>query len=715
MTADCAGNTNSFTQTITVQNTVPPTLKTNEIASCYANNIAAANAAALAATSGTDACGGAVTKFSVSDAGTCPTLIKVTGTDNCGLTSSVTFTVTNLTSIPTMSGCPANTNVQCLSEIPPETTVMATDSCDNPLAVTYSQTPANPVASCLPLVITRLWYAIDCAGQSNGCTQVITQSNNVALSLMCPPPVTICTNFCQMYCTFTCGDWSGSCNGGSRYNNNWWQSWCGQGQNSSSQCWSGWTGWWSSCGANSSECNNWWNNWNGNRPSSCWGSWSGNQGGNQGGNWWNSWNSGNSGNQSWVPCGGNNPDTILNNCFKQVYPNGCVTVGQPGCNCVTFTSCSAVQTCLNFNGNPGVLKGCANNPTSCSAGSFCAQVLGLRLNCDFGDYGCVPGFIGKCGDLVLCDPTSPCNGKKVRDILGICNCALGGGQCPQGCTIQYLCTLCSNLNQCFEGCKVSSWCSNHLCSVYLPLPSVTGTATFTEGCGESATLTYTDTVTTGSCAGTYIISREWIAVDACNNTNTCAQLITIMQGCTPSQVCGSFNSQNPGSGYVWCNAHISCNPGKQCNVYCQNASVTLTCNDGKTYTYPVPNCQISFSPKCSAASCEFDGTKWNTTVPCAGDSQIFLSGCGIPWQADFANCRSVCWNGTFCCDTAGVNCNWQWSAACYKCNLSNCGSANVKPCQNTPCGYPNGDQAGTPENCKSSCLGGACGSGCCFC
>jgi hypothetical protein len=411
-----------------------------------------------------------------------------------------------------------------------------------------------------------------------------------------------------------------------------------------------------------------------------------------------------------VPCGGNNPDTILNNCFKQVYPNGCVTVGLPN-NCVNLTSCSAVQTGLKCTGNPGVLTGSCNNPSSCSAGSFCAQVVALKLNCDFGDYGCVPGFVGKCGDLVLCDSTSPCNGKKVRDILSICNSALGGGSCPSGCTPQYLNTLCSNLNQCFEGCQPSSWCSNHLCSVYIPTPAQTGTATVTAGCSQSVTLTNVDTVLPGNCTGTYVISREWIAVDACGNSNYCTQLITIVQKCTNSQVCGNFNSQNPGGGYVWFNAHLNCNPGKACTIYCQGASVTLTCNDGKTYTFPVPDCQVNFSPKCSSGSCEFNGTQWITTLPCSGDDQIFLSGCGIPWQSDFANCKSVCWNGNFTCNTTGVNCNWQWSGACYNCNLSNCGSVNVKPCHNVPCGYPSGDQAGTPENCKSSCQGGACGGG----
>jgi len=689
---------------ITQLNNVMPTANKGTIASCYLS-LAAADAAALkATTSGTVGCGGSLV-FTVANNGeTCPATITVTGADGCGNKVTVTYMAMILTAPPTLYGCPENTNVLCASEIPAPATVTATNSCGTELTVSYIEAQSEPNSTCSN-VITRTWSAVDCAGQSNTCTQVITQANNVAATLTCPPPVTICTNVCQMYCTFTTGDWCGNNNGGSHYNNNWWQNWCGQ--NQSAQCWASWTGWWSSCGANSNQCNDWWNNWNNSRPASCWGSWTGNKSG----NWCNSWNSGNNGSQYWVPCGGNNPDTILNNCFNQVYSNGC-TIGLPGSGkCVTVTSCSAAENCLKFSGNPECLNGSYNNPSSCGAGSFCAQVLALKLNCDFGDYGCVPGFVGKCSELVLCDSTSPCNGKRVRDILNICNCALSGGSCPQGCTPQYLTTLCSNLNQCFEGCQVSSWCSTHLCSVYIPSPAQTGTATVTAGCNTNIALTFCDTVSTGSCTGVYVISREWTAVDGCGNTNTCTQLITIVQNCVTNQVCGSFNSQNPGDGYVWCNAHLTCNPGKACTVYCQNATVTLTCNNGKTFTYPVPDCQVNFSPNCSSGVCSFNGTSWETSLPCKGDSQIFLSGCGIPWQSEFANCKSVCWSGSFSCNQPGVNCNWAWSAACYSCNLSNCGSVNVKPCQQTPCGYNNSDCAGTPENCKSFCTGGGCGTG----
>ena len=909
---DCAGQTVTRTQVITQYNNVTPTASKGSIASCF-NSLAAADAAAKAATTtGTVGCGGGLT-FSVSDNGQYnPATITVKGIDACGNTVSVTYTATILTAPPTLSGVPANTTVQCVSEIPTAPTVTGKDSSGTALTVTTNQTQSNPTSTCSN-VITRTWKATDCAGQTVTGAQVITQYNNVAATVVCPPSVTIVTNFCRVYCTFGPGDWGGSCNGDYRNNNNWWQNWCSQ--NPCSQCDSTWNNWWSSCGGDHRQ-NDWWNGFCTNQPGGWCGGW---KGGGEKGNWNGGWNNFNAGSQNWVPCGGNNPDTILNNCFSGIYSSGGCQIGQPNSgNCLTFTSAGAAQKCLNLTGACGVLNGSAVNPATCNAGSFCAQVLALKLNCDFGDNCNDTGYIGKCGDLALNCPSSPCNGMKVRDILGLCNCVLGGGACPDGCTVQSLCSLCSNINQCFRGCQVSSWCSTNLCSVYIPPVSLTGTATVTDTCSASYTLTNHDTVTAESCPGTYLVSRLWSVVDACGNSNGCTQLIIVSQtnsasvaglvvlacsgdtdlsnneglagvtltlknssgvavatnttsssgsysfsglalgtytvtaaapsgytltsannplsvtltacegqtgvdfsytGSTPAvkliksgpctatnkqvitytfavtntgntcetlavmdpllegnattamvtsnsvapgqgfvftrtftvaqtngsltnsawaigtspsgasatntnstvaiirtkcvtqTICGSFNSQNPGCGYVWCNAHISANPGKKCTLLCQNASITLTCNDGKTYTFPAPDCQINFSPSCTTGNCSFDGSKWTTTLPCAGDDEIFLSGCGIPWQSDFANCKEVCWTGTFCSDTPGISCNWQWSGACYNTDLSNCGTAGVKPCHQTSCGYPNSDHAGTPENCKSACQGGACGGG----
>ena len=97
------------------------------------------------------------------------------------------------------------------------------------------------------------------------------------------------------------------------------------------------------------------------------------------------------------PESGQRPDQLL---LHDLH-SGCVQVGNPNGYCVKFTSCNAVRQCLGLTGTPGALNCSAVNPSSCSAGSFCAQVLALQLNCDFGDAGAGSGFGGPCGDLGL--------------------------------------------------------------------------------------------------------------------------------------------------------------------------------------------------------------------------------------------------------------------------------------------------------------------------
>ena len=59
------------------------------------------------------------------------------------------------------------------------------------------------------------------------------------------------------------------------------------------------------------------------------------------------------------------------------------------------------------------------------------------------------------------------------------------------------------------------------------LPAV-GSATATDGCGGSVTISYNgQSVTPGSCTDTYTLIRQWTATDACGNTKTATQQITV--------------------------------------------------------------------------------------------------------------------------------------------------------------------------------------------
>jgi hypothetical protein len=152
---------------------------------------------------------------------------------------------------------------------------------------------------------------------------------------------------------------------------------------------------------------------------------------------------------------------------------------------------------------------------------------------------------------VLNDCTSPLNGCSVRQILGICQTALGGGNVSSyGCTISNLSLTCSNLNLAYENCTPSSWCQSHLvpCTVTNVPPSVSGTATVAPKCNSTPVLSYSDVITAGTCPETYVIARTWKAVDAYGNSNSCVQNIYI--GNALASVCGNVFSDCNGDGLL---------------------------------------------------------------------------------------------------------------------------------------------------------------------
>ena len=252
-------------------------------------------------------------------------------------------------------------------------------------------------------------------------------------------------------------------------------------------------------------------------------------------------------------CKGTNAACILTNCFNKVYSNGFAYCGitNTGGYCVKFNSASCAHTFVNCVGNAGCLKTNYTNPNVCEAGCFAGNVLCLKLNVDFGDCKTVTGFAGGCGNLILNDPTCPLNGWSVRQILGVCHTALGGGNVSSyGCNVSNLNVICSNLNQSFENCNPSSWCLGHLVppGVTNVPPSQTGTATATDSCGAKLPVTYTDVITGGACAGNYSIARTWVAVDGCGNSNYCAQIISV--GSTVGSVCGYVFADCNGDGIL---------------------------------------------------------------------------------------------------------------------------------------------------------------------
>src|SRR5207249_7795164 len=128
-------------------------------------------------------------------------------------------------------------------------------------------------------------------------------------------------------------------------------------------------------------------------------------------------------------------------------------------------------------------------------------------------------------------------------------------------------------------------------------PSFT-TPTASDACDPSPTFTFTDSTTAGSCPQDYSVTRTWTATDACHNSSTASQSITV------------HDTQAP---------EISTLPEPS----------TIECPASPSFTTPTasdacdPNPSLTFSDSTTAGSCPQDYSvtrTWTATDACHNTS-----------------------------------------------------------------------------------------------
>ncbi len=190
---DACGNTATASQVITVEDGSKPVL--SDIPAAVTIECGAAEPTALPVA--TDACDGApvVTVNSVSIAGACAgesTVTRVfTATDACGNTATASQIVTlRDRTAPTFVGVPAPATTECGAP-EPTTLPTATDGCDNtPVVSVTSTTTAGACAN--ESILTRVFTASDACGNTATASQVITILDRTAPELVAiPAAVTI--------------------------------------------------------------------------------------------------------------------------------------------------------------------------------------------------------------------------------------------------------------------------------------------------------------------------------------------------------------------------------------------------------------------------------------------------------------------------------------------------------------------------------------------
>src|SRR6185503_5366274 len=98
-----------------------------------------------------------------------------------------------------------------------------------------------------------------------------------------------------------------------------------------------------------------------------------------------------------------------------------------------------------------------------------------------------------------------------------------------------------------------------------------GGATATDNCSGVSSITYSDAIVAGNCAGNYTINRTWTATDACGNSSSCVQVITVTDTTGPVITCPA-------------NATVSCTASTSTNAL-GGATATDNCSGVSSITY----------------------------------------------------------------------------------------------------------------------------------
>ncbi|MBK8922692.1 MAG: HYR domain-containing protein [Saprospirales bacterium] len=233
---DCDNTATPCMRTVYLVDTQDPTATAGTINMCYPT-VAAAEAAAIAATTSSDDCPGTLTP-TASTAGTCSAVITVTVTDMCGNTATVTYTTKIDNTAPTATAgtinmcyptvaaaeaaaiaattssdnCPgtltttASTAGTCSAVI----TVTVTDMCGNTATVTYTTkidntaptATAGQIAMCYPTVAAAEAAAIAATTSNDNCPGTLTTTASTAGTCSAVITVTV-TDMCGNAATVT--------------------------------------------------------------------------------------------------------------------------------------------------------------------------------------------------------------------------------------------------------------------------------------------------------------------------------------------------------------------------------------------------------------------------------------------------------------------------------------------------------------------------------
>ncbi len=187
---DICGNTSEVSQLITIGDSTAPMLPTPPMdfnGQCGGDIPTAVELTAM------DNCDGAITVMPTDETipGACPSSFTVirtwSFTDACGNTSEVSQNI-NIgdTTVPMLPTPPVDVNEQCSGDIPAPVSLTAMDNCDG--AITVMPTDETFPGACInAFTVIRTWTFTDACGNTSDVSQTITIGDTTAPELPTPP------------------------------------------------------------------------------------------------------------------------------------------------------------------------------------------------------------------------------------------------------------------------------------------------------------------------------------------------------------------------------------------------------------------------------------------------------------------------------------------------------------------------------------------------
>lgn len=504
-TDDC-GNTDQCVQTITVEDTMPPTLTCpNAISVQCVGDVPAPDINLVTTSDDCDPTPVVTFIGDVSDGNSCPEIVTRTyrSTDASGNYAECTQTITIDDTIDPVITCPVNLTIDCSVSTDPISTgwATATDNCDTDIAISYSDSEVAGACG-QEKTITRTWTATDDCGNQDQCVQTISVTDDKAPSLTCPDNITIdCL-------TSTLPDATGTATATDNCDTNVDITYVdSQVGNVITRTWTATD----DCG-NTDQCEQTITIEDTTPPT--------------------------------LTC----PDAIAVQCASEV-PAPDINLVTTSDDCDPAPVVTFVSDASDGNSCPEIITRTYRSTDASGNYDECTQTITVDDTID-------PVITCPANITIACDAsTDPVN---TGSATATDNCTASpaityadsetGGDCPQEKTITRTWTAtddCGNTDQCVQTITVEDNVAPDItCPPAITIscedptdPAHAGSATATDNCDPNPALTYADNVVPGASSYEFEITRTWTATDACGNSSDCQQVITVEDTTDPEIAC----------------------------------------------------------------------------------------------------------------------------------------------------------------------------------